>query len=156
MKKKKVINIAFWIFILVASTFILFKLKGWSIEGLIKGNMSVDNIVKFETVKEYPKNEVAGYMHELANGLIIAKDDEIWGEREMNKENIATVLKMAKSLPKSEQTDNWIAIIKTWQKGDFSNIVNDHNTVWTFLDGGVGRAVNVKIKKVEEAQKRLK
>jgi len=156
MKKKTIINIAFCFFVALSLVFLLFKFKGWSIDSLLKGKMSVNNIAKFETVKEYSPNEVASYMHKLANGLIIAEDNEIWGVEEITKDSLSSALTMALSLPNCEQKAKWINIIKTWQKADFSRIVDNHNEIWDYLDGGVGRASKVNIAAVRKAEKTLK
>jgi len=156
MRKKRIINIVFGVYILLAVVFLVFMIKGWSIKDLMSGKMSAEKIINFESNEEYSINQVAIYMHKLANGLIIAEDNEIWGTEDMNKKNLATALKMAKSLPESDQREDWISIIKTWQKANFSHIVDDHNTVWRFLDGGLGKAIKVNTVKVEEAEKSLK
>lgn len=43
--------------------------------------------------------------------------------------------------------------LKNWEKGNFTNVEDVHNTAWQMLDGSIGRAIGadkVEINKLKE------
>jgi len=95
-------------------------------------------------------------MHEMANTLILAEDNKIWGTVTITKETVSELLNMLDKSKPFEEKDTFIATAKKWQKGDFANIVYDHNMVWKILEGTVGRADEPNIEAVAEAKATLK
>jgi len=100
--------------------------------------------------------EVVIRMHEMANTLILAEDNKIWGKVTVNKESVSELLNMLNNFKASKEKDTFIAIAKNWQKGNFVNIVDDHNMVWKILEGTIGRADKPNIPAVAEAKETLK
>lgn len=94
-------------------------------------------------------------IHEMANSLILAEDNKIWGKVKVNKDSISELLKMLNTSKAFEEKDTFIAIAKKWQKGDFSTIVDDHNMVWKILKGTIGKANEPNVPAVAEAKDSL-
>ena len=104
-------------------------------------------------------NSLETEMHEMANSLIVAEDDQIWGNKEVNTENVKKILKESQFLKKNSSTDNNInqllIIAQRWDKHDFSCIVDDHNFIWQKLSGNVGKAKSANQEAVNAAIDRL-
>jgi len=111
-----------------------------------------------ETVESQKETriEVVIRMHEMANTLIFAEDNKIWGTVTVNKETVSELLNMINTIKASKEKDTFIAIAKNWQKGNFANIVDDHNIVWKILEGTIGKADEPNIPAVAEAKQALK
>ena len=92
----------------------------------------------------------------MANTLILAEDNKIWGKVTVNKETVLELLNMLNKFKASKEKDTFIAIAKNWQKGNFVNIVDDHNMVWKILEGTIGKADEPNIPAVAEAKQELK
>lgn len=78
-------------------------------------------------------------MHYMSNTLIEAVDGEKWGTKEMNRENIIDLENRINNINILEK-DKLLTILQSWKNNDFSDIVNDHNYVWSRLGGSVGKA----------------
>lgn len=86
--------------------------------------------------------------HKMTNGLIRA--DEIWNIIAMDKKNINKLYVIVKdtNLPDKQII---LSIIDRWKKGNFSNIVQDHNYFWNLLNGTVGEAYGRNEKAIRES-----
>jgi hypothetical protein len=154
MRRKAVINIIFAIYLLVTGAFVIASIKGWNYRDFI--GLEPRPVHQDNTARTFTKIEVANFMHEMANGLIIPHDGKIWGVKEMNQDNINTALYMAENSRQSEEKESLIEIARNWGKSDFSSIVDDHNFVWDMLGGTVGRAEKPDYDAIDKAKKRLK
>lgn len=77
-------------------------------------------------------------IHKMSNSLIIAEDNQIWGEEKITRKRINEILEFV------EGTDDFLTTeIKKWDKLDFNNAVKVHNYVWKKLGGNVGKAVDL-------------
>ena len=98
------------------------------------------------TSANYDKKEIFIQMHKMANTLIIARDGQVWGEIQIDKENIADMEVMVNSnnnLDKKEK-ERILETLDAWKKGDFSDGVDQHNYFWDKLGGNIGRAKDLK------------
>ncbi|MED1203009.1 DUF6241 domain-containing protein [Heyndrickxia acidicola] len=91
---------------------------------------------------------VVEVMHEMTHQKV--KADEKWGAVEMDQDNIDAVLSVLKSSDFTDK-DQMLKIAENWKKGDFSNIVEDHNYFWKLQGGNVGKAYGKLSNKEEEA-----
>ena len=100
--------------------------------GSSKGKVATVNVVKPKTIETKSTSVLAGAaietvesqktaivirMHEMANTLIVAGDNKIWGKVEVTKESISELLKMLNTSKSFEDKETFIAIAKKWQKG---------------------------------------
>lgn len=99
---------------------------------------------------------LATMMHELANGLIVAKDNKIGDVKPMTQQNIDEARTYAKTMQDSAELQKLASILEDWKKGNFSHIVADHNMVWAMLDGEAGRAIAINNDAVVKAKENLK
>jgi uncharacterized protein YxeA len=91
---------------------------------------------------------VVEVMHEMTHQKV--KADEKWGAVEMDQKNIDAVLSIVK-LSDFTDKDQMLKIAENWKKGDFSNIVKEHNYFWQLQGGNVGKAYGRLSQKDEEA-----
>jgi hypothetical protein len=91
------------------------------------------------TPEQTGETDVITTMHQMSNGFIVAVDGMIWGVADMTKNKISELTEV---INKNDYNHKSILlqILKRWNNGDFSKIVEDHNTLWGYLDGSVGRA----------------
>lgn len=113
-------------------------------------------IEKVDSQKAATRIEIITEIHEMANTLIIAEDNKIWGRQIVTKDSVSQLLNILNTSKPFEEKETFIAIAKKWKSGDFANIVYDHNTVWKMLDGTIGRADEPNIEAVAQAKAALK
>lgn len=105
-----------------------------------ENNISKDNNTRLE---------VAASMHLMANGLVVAEDNAKDGVKAMTQDGLNATYKLIQTLPEGPEKTNFIEIITRWKNCDFSQIVEDHNTVWKILGEGQpegslkGRAIKI-------------
>ena len=89
------------------------------------------------------KEDVYNMIHKMANTLIIAGDELVWGEKPITKDRIEAVMK---AMEKLNITDEKLwDTLRRWEKQDYSEGVEDHNYVWKkYLDGTVGKAIKLR------------
>jgi hypothetical protein len=75
-------------------------------------------------------------MNQMCHQKVIASDK--WGAIEMNRKHIKALKKAAKNSVSIDQEA--IEILDKWDQGDFSGIVDDHNTILSLQGGTVGKA----------------
>ena len=102
------------------------------------------------------EQDIVKEIHLMSNSLIQAGDKQIWGQEEVNKTSIEKVLSMLDQVPVNARTKMLREIVVRWKQGDFSQIVNDHNYVWSQLGGTVGWASSANDKAVAKAIANLK
>lgn len=84
-------------------------------------------------------SQVLATLHKMTHQKVAAS--EKWGAIEMTEENINEALTAAKSLNIRERA--WfIDMVERWKAGDFSSIVEDHNMIWEYQGGSIGKAVD--------------
>lgn len=88
---------------------------------------------------------------------VLIKLNQVWGLREINKTNLDIIYETAMALNESDlDRPRFIAIAERWKNCDFSNIVEEHNTMWSLLGGTVGKASGIKDTAVKDVISRLK
>ncbi len=119
-----------------------------------KSQIHEEKVSKIEDTK-ITLNALEVEMHEMANSLIIAQDDEIWGTREVNTGNVKKILKEATYLNQNTESKQLLVIAARWSQHDFSCIVDDHNVIWNMLCGNIGKATKSNEIAIREAVDRL-
>lgn len=154
LKGKKIIKkiIIAMVFTIIVSFPIGFKLYDYNInkqkETESKNVVNVN--IKGQKV-QVKVNEIYDEVHKMANSLIIAEDNEIWGE-----ENI-TLKKVEDVLLKVKDTDEYLyEELSKWKNLDFDNGVEVHNYVWKKLGGTVGKAIDLNKKGINKTIQKFK
>jgi len=141
------------IFIIVLSIIVI---SGSFVLGFTQYSNIINSVDKEKATEEVPidkkkiqEKDILNKVHQMANTLIVAEDNQVWGQQEITKEKIDELIS---DLNNSglKYKGQVIIILNRWKSGDFSQIISDHNYVWNLLDGSVGRA----IKANEEAVKK--
>lgn len=95
-------------------------------------------------VGEMPEYEAMGELelldevHGMTHQKVLA--DEKWGSAEITKDKVDKLYEEVKNQKESEIRTMLLEILEPWTKGDFSNAVEDHNRIWNYKDGNVGKA----------------
>ncbi|MBM7834282.1 DUF6241 domain-containing protein [Clostridium sardiniense] len=116
------------------------SVKGQKINSLESNEGEVDskNINNIEKIYDE--------VHKMANSLIIAEDNQIWGEEKITRKRIKELLESV------EDIDDFLTVeIEKWDKLDFNNAVEVHNYVWKKLGGTVGKAIDLNNEGINEA-----
>lgn len=108
---------------------------------------SADSMVKTAT---WDQDKILRIMNEMTHQKVVA--DEKWGAIQMTKKRIDTLIAVVENNKQDyEQAYVLLEILHRWKDGDFSQIVQDHNTIWDLQDGTKGKATDV-MSKAEEAE----
>ena len=57
-----------------------------------------------------------------------------WGHEQITQEKVDRLLAIAKE-SNYKYKELYISILERWSKGDFSNAVDDHNSIWEMQGG---------------------
>ena len=101
------------------------------------------NILKTPT-----EHDIIVEMHEMTNNYIIAKD--VRGKRKMTQERLNALVLYLLSVQKPDDYPHkahLLDMLSLWKQGEFFMLANDHNYLWTALNGEIGYATGVKDKK---------
>lgn len=102
-----------------------------------------------------PIEEAINMAHAMANSLIEA--DNIWGATPMNKINVEKLIILINEIPDaSEQKATLLEIANRWKLSDFSKVDEDHDTVWSMLNGTIGESTGINKKEVTKAVVNMK
>ncbi|QHA37901.1 hypothetical protein D5E69_20390 [Rossellomorea marisflavi] len=77
------------------------------------------------------------YIHAMSHQKVRA--GEKWSFFEITDERIAFLLQQLDE-KNYKNDEEYREILTQWQKGDFSQVVGDHNTVWSLMGGNIGKA----------------
>jgi len=93
--------------------------------------------------KSISKKQVYEEIHSMANTLIVAVDNEIWGQQNIKDKDVDRLISI---IINSEYNDKdvLLGILYRWKSNDFSQGVFDHNYVWNKLGGTLGKAIELK------------
>lgn len=99
-------------------------------------------------LKEYgirisSERDFADYLHKMSNSIIVAKDDKIWGEKRITAEACNALILEAMS-SNYRYKKKYIEILERWKTKNYKNGVDDHNFLWDYLGGTVGRAIDLR------------
>lgn len=88
------------------------------------------------------------YIHEMSHQKVVA--DVKWGFYEITDDRIDWLLEVVqqKDFPNKKVYEG---ILTRWKKDDFSNIVEDHNSIWRLQGGTIGKATGVLSEEEEQA-----
>jgi hypothetical protein len=96
--------------------------------------------------------EVIMDMHEMTHQKVEA--DQKWGAIPMNRDTIMQLNNFVWSSGNNkfngDQKAILLDILDGWKKGNFSNIVAEHNELWQMLEGNVGIAYGKATKEQED------
>lgn len=112
--------------------------------------LSLFNLFKYKNLTYYLEK-----MHKMANTKIEAEDNKIWGEIKITEKKVNNLIKSIKDSKRLKEKDKnmLLPILYRWEKGDFSNCVEDHNILWERLGGTIGKAIDLR-KEVYQDMKR--
>lgn len=85
----------------------------------------------------WDERKVQNMIHQMTHQKVEA--DQKWSSIEMTDERVNTLLSVVEEND-YDHGDVYKEILTRWAKGDFSQIVEDHNTIWSLQDGNVGKA----------------
>ncbi|MBO3443521.1 DUF6241 domain-containing protein [Clostridium sp. CCUG 7971] len=92
--------------------------------------------------------ETINLIHEMANGIIVARDYSR-GYTEISSKTIDAALKGVENMS-DESSKNYLHNeLKKWEAGNFDNGVELHNYVWRKLNGEVGEAIGLHYGEIE-------
>ncbi|WP_242225859.1 PRK06770 family protein [Bacillus cereus group sp. BfR-BA-01358] len=94
-----------------------------------------------KVVEESPQvseGEIISTMHKMVHQKV--KSSEKWGFVEMTKKEISNVKRDIENSTGFRYKMKLFSIINRWEKGDFSQTVEDHNFLWRLQGGDTGKA----------------
>lgn len=150
-KLVKVIVIVNVILLIVVGTFFVYRFfnrEFGSVNEAAKETLSeikaIENKVeKAAIVKDY------NFVHQMSNNLIVASDNQKWGEQSVTLDNIELGIEMLKN-------DEYIVSeLNKWKEGNFENSVEVHNYCWRILEGNTGKASGLSKEGINEALKAI-
>ena len=97
------------------------------------------------------EEEIQNKIHAMSHAKVHA--EEKWTHLEPTQERINRLLDVVESNHGLKKSNLYIAILKRWKTGDFSEAVSDHNEIWELQGGTIGEATRLLSKK-EEAEYR--
>ena len=115
-------------------------------EQIIKKNKpDLDKVIvnKSEITKA---EDIYSLIHQMANTLIVAEDNLIYGKIPINNESISQAMVILKdtNLISTEKKEVFMNTLQEWKDKDFSKCVQAHNYVWKLLNGNIGKATAIK------------
>ncbi|PFJ17115.1 hypothetical protein COD67_16795 [Bacillus cereus] len=91
-----------------------------------------------EETSQTSEGEVISTMHKMVHQKV--KSSEKWGFVEMTKKEIYSVKKVIENSTGFQYKTRLLSIINRWEKGDFSQTVEEHNFLWSLQGGDTGKA----------------
>lgn len=84
------------------------------------------------------EGEIISTMHKMVHQKV--KSSEKWGFVEMTKKEISNVKRDIENSTGFRYKMKLFSIINRWEKGDFSQTVEEHNFLWSLQGGDTGKA----------------
>lgn len=84
------------------------------------------------------EGEIISTMHKMVHQKV--KSSEKWGFVEMTKKEISNVKRDIENSTGFQYKMKLFSIINRWEKGDFSQTVEEHNFLWEIQGGDTGKA----------------
>ncbi|SDG75878.1 hypothetical protein SAMN04487975_101400 [Planococcus glaciei] len=101
---------------------------------------------------EMDEKKLQDHLHEMSHSKVYAADK--WGQvRLITQANIAELLAIVEA-SNFEKKTFYQNTLEDWQRGDFSNAVEVHNSIWTWHGGTVGKATRLMTEEEEQAYTR--
>ncbi|KEK24290.1 DUF6241 domain-containing protein [Bacillus gaemokensis] len=98
---------------------------------------------------QYTEGEIISIMHKMVHQKV--KSPEKWGFIEMTLEEIKNTKKLVESSKHLNNKPKLLTILERWEKGDFSQTVEEHNFFWKMQGGDTGKAFE-RLTREEEKQ----
>lgn len=108
-----------------------------------KENAPLDSLIPRST------EAIVRDVHHMTHGAIVAK--EKWGYLTLNDENIFTLLTELSAVENQKPVERrMINMLSNWYHGDVASIDEDHNFLWDWEGGTIGKASGMDWNGVEE------
>ncbi|WP_163093098.1 PRK06770 family protein [Bacillus cereus] len=91
-----------------------------------------------EEASQISEGEIISTMHKMVHQKV--KSSEKWGFVEMTKKEISNVKRDIENSTGFQYKMKLFSIINRWEKGDFSQTVEEHNFLWGLQGGDTGKA----------------
>ncbi|WP_117161077.1 DUF6241 domain-containing protein [Paraliobacillus sp. X-1268] len=101
------------------------------------------------TQEQLDDEDYQEYIHQMSHQKVIA--DEKWGFYLITDERINWLIEGLDQVELGETESIYGAILKRWANADFSQVDQDHNTIWRLQGGTIGKATGVMSESEEEA-----
>ncbi|MFP5116441.1 DUF6241 domain-containing protein [Bacillaceae bacterium C204] len=86
------------------------------------------------------ENAVQQAIHNMSHQKVLA--DKKWGALPLTAERVKRLLQVVEvNEKKYENADLYLGILRAWEKGNFDNVVSNHNAIWSLQGGTVGKAI---------------
>lgn len=117
-----------------------------SIEEIVESNKDDLDKIEVDKSKITSSEDIYNLIHKMANTLIVAEDNLIYGEIPINDDSISEAMVFIKdtNLISEEEREVFMNILEAWQEKDYSNGVQAHNYAWKLLRGDIGRAKSLR------------
>ncbi|MGF9766755.1 PRK06770 family protein [Bacillus albus] len=102
-----------------------------------------------EETPQVSEGEIISTMHKMVHQKV--KSSEKWGFVEMTTKEIYSVKKGIENSTDFQYKMKLFSIINRWEKGDFSQTVEEHNFLWSLQGGDTGKATE-RLSSEEEKQ----
>ena len=112
----------------------------------IEDNKENERNQEADVEREFPMNmdeqRVQNAIHHMSHAKVYA--EQKWGHLEPTQERIDQLLAVVTENQNTyEHSDVYIRILEKWQKGDFSDSVSAHNSIWDIQNGNTGKATRL-------------
>lgn len=113
-----------------------------SVEQIAEDNKIALDKTEIDKSKIKNVEDIYTIIHKMANTLIVAEDNLIYGLIPIDEKSIneAMVIIRDTDLISTDEKDVFMNILQEWKNEDYSNGVQAHNYAWTKLRGDIGRA----------------
>ncbi len=91
-----------------------------------------------EESPQVSEGEIISTMHKMVHQKV--KSSEKWGFVEMTNKEISNVKRDIENSTGFQYKMKLFSIINRWEKGDFSQTVEEHNFLWSLQGGDTGKA----------------
>lgn len=91
-----------------------------------------------EESPQVSEGDIISTMHKMVHQKV--KSSEKWGFVEMTNKEISNVKRDIENSTGFQYKMKLFSIINRWEKGDFSQTVEDHNFLWKLQGGDTGKA----------------
>ncbi|ADU28847.1 DUF6241 domain-containing protein [Evansella cellulosilytica] len=109
-------------------------------EEVIVGNVPTKEEVEEEFPLNLPEHAVQNFIHWMSHQKVAA--DQKWGKMLITDERITRIIEVIEA-NNYDHEDVYTSILTRWQVGDFSQAVEDHNTIWRLQNGTIGEATRL-------------
>lgn len=86
------------------------------------------------------ENSVQQAIHSMSHQKVLS--DKKWNSLPLTAERVKRLIQVVEANKiKYENTDLYLDILSSWDKGNFEHVVMNHNAIWSLQGGTVGKAV---------------